>query len=68
MHKTTNKKRYETPCLIIAEVECVSLVAQSELPELPGGAAGGNANNEILPPEENGDGLVKGSSLWDEGW
>lgn len=68
MHKTTNKKRYETPCLIIAEVECVSLMAQSQN-ELPEGVAGGNANNEVVSGgDENGDGLVKGVSLWDEGW
>lgn len=67
MHKTTNKKRYETPSLIIAEVECASLMAQSQT-EMPEGVVGGNANNETLPPEENGDGLVKGMSLWNEGW
>lgn len=57
MHKTTNKKRYETPCLIIAEVECVSLMAQSpEPPQKP--------TEENIPEPE----LVKGMSLWDEGW
>lgn len=59
MHKTTNKKRYETPCLITAEVECVSLMAQSpEPPQKP--------SDEVVDKGE--DGLVKGMSLWDEGW
>lgn len=59
MHKTTNKKRYETPCLIIAEVECVNLIADSP----------GVEDTVIIPDEgDEGDGLVKGMSLWDEGW
>lgn len=62
MHKTTNKKRYETPCLIIAEVECVNLIAQSQT-ELPGGTT-------EPPKNEEGDDeeCVKGMRLWDEGW
>lgn len=60
MHKTTNKKRYETPCLIIAEVECArQLLADST----------GVEDTIIVPDEgDEGDGLVKGMSLWDEGW
>ena len=63
MHKTTNRKRYEKPCIIIAEVECVSLIADSP-----------TAGGAIEPPKnEVGDGndgndYVKGMSLWDEGW
>lgn len=65
MHKTTNKKRYENPCLIIAEVECMNLMALSgdPDPELPGGTTAPPKNEE-----SNDDGLVKGMSLWDEGW
>lgn len=61
MHKTTNKKRYETPCLIIAEVECVNLIADSPKVE----------DAPIIPAPGDDDNLVKGStgmSLWDEGW
>lgn len=62
MHKTTNKKRYETPSLIIAQAECMTLMAQSTV-----GGAGEPPKNEVGDGDDGND-YVKGMSLWDEGW